>query len=386
MPDWGRIGLAGATFGMSEVGGLRPAWQKISGQDMFDFGPGETDPAKARYGDQDYIRNQTQGGIDEILYGRQAPQADRTQLGQAAQLDPSQQAQFRRQQMQQAQRLGAIASGQQQGAGEIAAQRQANRSIAQQQAMARMGRGQAGASRMAARNVADIGVGAAGQSQVAAMQDQQAATGQLGQLLAQGREADIGMAGQNAQFQQQRTMQQGGMDQQRMLANVDMQLRARGMDDQARIAYLAQLAQMNQAEMNARMQQEATAAGIPSQGSQVMQAAGPMIAAGAMMSDERAKEDIKDGGSDVDEMLDLLKPATYRYKDGAPKEYTGNMGDGRRIAGIMAQALEKSKAGRSVVVDTPKGKVLDNVGALSATLAGLARLNQRLRAVEGKKG
>jgi hypothetical protein len=369
MPDWGRIGLAGATFGMSEVGGLRPAWQKISGQDMFDFGPGETDPAKARYGDQGYIRNQTQGGIDEILYGRGAPQAQQTQV------DGSQQGQFRDQQMQQASRLAAIAQGQQQGAGELAAQRQANRAVAQQQAMARMGRGQPGMQRNAARNVADLGTTAAGQSQLAAMQDQQAASNQLGQLLGQGRGQDQAIAAQNAQ-----------LDQQRMLANVDMQLRARGMDDQARVAYLAQLAQMNQAEMNARMQQEATAAGIPSQGSQVMQAAGPMIAAGAMMSDKNAKEDIRDGGKDVDDMLDSLRATSYRYKKGVPVEHTGAVGDGRRLAGILAQDLQKSEAGRAIVRDTGKGIGVDVVGGLSASLAGLARLNTRLRDLEQKKG
>jgi hypothetical protein len=345
----------------------------------------KTDPNNARFANRDYLTNQFQTGVDEILYGRQTPQAAHTKLGQAAQLDASQQGQFRDQQMAQANRLAAIAQGQQQGAGELAAQRQANRQIAQQQAMARMGRGQPGMQRAAARNVADLGTSAAGMSQQAALQDQQAANNQLGQLLASGRGQDQALAAQNAQLWQQRMLQQGQMDQQRVLANADMQLRARGMDDQTRIAYLNQLAQMNQAEMAARMQQEATAAGIPSQSSQMMQAAGPIIGAIAM-SDERAKEDIKDGGSDVDEMLDTLKPTSYRYRASAPKEYTGNVGDGRRIAGIIAQDLERSKAGRAIVQETGKGKGIDMVGGLSATLAGLARLNQRLRAVEGKKG
>jgi len=345
----------------------------------------KTDPANARFADRDYLRTGYQTGVDEILYGRKAPQAERTQLGQAAQLDASQQAQFRNQQMAQANRLGAIASGQQQGAGELAAQRQANRSIAQQQAMARMGRGQAGAGRMAARNVADIGTSAAGQSQVAALQDQQAANAQLGSVLAQGREADIGMAGQNAQLWQQRMLQQGGLDQQRNLANIDMQLRARGMDDQARIAYLNQLAQMNQAEMAARMQQEATAAGIPSQSSQMMQAAGPIIGAVAM-SDKRAKKNIRDGSGDIDEMLDNLKAVSYEYRKGAPEEYVGKLGDGRRIAGFIAQDLAKSKAGKAIVSETPDGKqVVDVRGGLFAAIAASARLNERVKALESKK-
>jgi hypothetical protein len=344
----------------------------------------KTDPMNARYTDGGYLSSQYQDSAIKTQE-RETPQAQRTRLGQAAQLDPSQQAQFRNQQMAQANRLGAIASGQQQGAGELAAQRQANRSIAQQQAMARMGRGQAGAGRMAARNVADIGTSAAGQSQVAALQDQQAANAQLGSVLAQGREADIGMAGQNAQFQQQQMLQQGGMDQQRMLANVDAQLRARGMNDQARLAYLQQLSQMNAAELDARMRQEATAAGIPSQSSQMMQAAGPIIGAIAM-SDKRAKKNIRDGGSDVDAMLDELKAVTYEYRKGAPKEYVGDLGDGRRIAGFIAQDLSKSKAGRAIVSETADGKqVVDVRGGLFAAIAASARLNERVRALESKK-
>jgi hypothetical protein len=328
----------------------------------------KTDPANARFADRDYLRTGFQTGVDEILYGRKVPQAQRTQL------DESQQAQFRNQQMAQANRLGAIASGQQQGAGELAAQRQANRSIAQQQAMARMGRGQAGASRMAARNVADIGTSAAGQSQAAALQDQQAANAQLGQIIGQGRAQDQAMASQNAQLEQQR-----------QLAAVDAQLRARGMDDQTRIAYLNQLAQMNQAEMNARMAQEATAAGIPSQSSQMMQAAGPIIAAAAM-SDKRAKKNIRDGSGDIDEMLDNLKAVSYEYRKGAPEEYVGKLGDGRRIAGFIAQDLARSKAGKAIVSETPDGKqVVDVRGGLFAAIAASARLNERVKALESKK-
>ncbi len=320
---------------------------------------------KTTFDDEQYLRNLYQEGVDNTLYNRENyPAAQAARLGQAAQVDPAL-----------ANRLGAIASGQQQGAGELAAQRQANRSVAQQQAMARMGRAP-GAGRTAARNIADIGVGAAGQAQQAAMQDQQGANQLLGSI-----------AAQNAQMQQQATMQQGSMDQQAALANLDARLRYMGMNDQTRLAYLNQLAQMNRDQMNARLGREASQAGQPSDIANFMQTAGPLIAAGAMaMSDKRAKKNIRDGGADVDAMLDELKAVTYEYKDGAPKEYVGQLGDGRRIAGFIAQDLAKSKAGKAIVSETPDGKqVVDVRGGLFAAIAASARLNERVRKLENDK-
>lgn len=328
----------------------------------------EVDPTKARFEDRDYLSQQMRQGIESGP--RRAPQA------QSAQLDQHAQSQWRDQQMAQANRLGAIAAGNQKGAGEMAVDRQMGQAAAQQQAMARMNRGMTGASaaRGAARNVAGLGVAGAGQSQMAALQDQQAANQMLGNVLAQGRGADIGIAGQNAQMQQQNA-----------LANMNAQLQMMGMDDARRNAFLQQMMQMNQNEMAARMGQEATAAGIPSQSSQMMQAAGPIIAAAAM-SDKRAKKNIRDGGADVDEMLDGLKATSYEYKDGVDKRYTGDLGDGRRIAGFLAQDLERSKAGKSIVSDTPDGKkVVDVRGGMFAALAAAARLNERVRELEGKK-
>ena len=107
----------------------------------------------------------------------------------------------------------------------------------------------------------------------------------------------------------------------------------------------------------------------------MLNTAGQLIAA----SDEDLKTDIHDGGSDIDEMLGHLVAKTYRYKD--EKKF----GLGSR-AGIMAQDLEKSKAGSALVrVKLPDG---DGIGfdvskAVSAALAATARLNQRMRKLEG---
>jgi hypothetical protein len=391
--DLGRGALAVGTLGLSEaVPGS--AWLGGAGR--------EIDPANARWTDGDYLRQQYERGADQA--GRRvAPQAGNTRLGQAmlgpaAQLDPTQQAQARAMQMAQANRLQQIAGGQMKGAGEMAVDRQVGQAAAQQQAMARMNRGMSGATaaRAAARNVAGLGLTGAGQAQQAALGDQVAAGQQLGSLLDSTRGADISMAGQNAQlsqqqmlqqgsFDQQRLMQQGQMDQQAALANLDAQLRQQGMNDAARQAYLQMYAQMQQSEMAGRLGQEQVAMQQPGILGPLLQAGGTIGAAAA--SDERVKTAVADGGKDVDDMLDKLKAHRYAYKrDSSLKEFTGGVGDGRRLAGIMAQALERSDAGRAIVHDTPGGKVVDVVGGLSATLASVARLNERLRAVERGRG
>jgi hypothetical protein len=48
----------------------------------------------------------------------------------------------------------------------------------------------------------------------------------------------------------------------------------------------------------------------------------------------------------------------------------------------MAQDAEKSALGRSFVVDTPHGKMIDGRKALGAALASIANLHQRLLGLE----
>jgi hypothetical protein len=223
------------------------------------------------------------GGIEGVQ-GRAAPQAEAAQVGAVeryggATIDPAQQAQIRQRQMQLADQLRGVASGQQRGAGELAAQRQGSRAIASQQAMAQMGRGAnaAMAARGAARNVADIGGQVAGQAQQAALQDQAAARAQLGGVLGQARGADIGLAQAQAGLSQQaglasmsaenqRIFQQAGLDQSTSLANMQAKLQTMGMNDQAILGYLGQLYGMNAAELQARMQQEALRIGSAKEG------------------------------------------------------------------------------------------------------------------------
>lgn len=332
-------------------------------QNLFLGGQGQT-PTDYQSGAQYQDRNQILGYVGQGMGNIN---------GTGPQLDPTQQAQSRGMQMLQAQQLQHIASGQQQGAGELAVQRQmANAQAAQQaQAMAARGNANAGmAMRNAANNQAGIGISTAGLGQQAALQDQQMAQGQLLSSLGGMRGQDIGFAGQNANLQQQQY----------------------GLNTQRGLGYLGQLNGMNQGQLGAQTSMYNTGQGnlgmlgglMKSAGDAGAKAiAGPGGSAGgaggaAVASDERLKTDVRPGGTDIDDMLDKLTARTYRYKDEATH------GEGARV-GVMAQEMARSKAGAAVVRAMPYGLGLDASKAISVALAATARLNERLRKVEGKR-
>jgi len=223
-----------------------------------------------------------------------------------------------------------------------------NQAIAAQQGMARMARGGQNAAlafRGAANNAASLGLNGAGQAQQAALQDQQMAQGQLTNALGQGRTGDINIGTTNANLAGQQYGQQ-----------------------------LNAYTNLNAQQLQAQQQAMQSATGRQGIAGGLIQTAGTVYAA----SDENLKTDISDAGDDIDQMLDGLVAKTYRYKD--ERKY----GEGPR-AGIMAQDLQKSKAGSALVVNLPDG---DGIGfdvgkAVSAALASTARLNERLRKVEG---
>ena len=216
------------------------------------------DPNSAKLEDAGYLRDYIKGALGGP--NRQAPQAGMTQLGPAAALNGAQQDQFRQMEMAQANRLGAIASGNAKGPGELAVDRAAQRGMAQQAGLVNMARGQNAATlgRAAARNAGDLTVNAAGQAQQAALSDRMAAEQALQGTLGQGRGADLSLAGQNAAFQQQTNLQQGQMNQGVNLANLQSQLAQTGMDDARQLAMLSQLFGVSEAEMRARLGQEAS--------------------------------------------------------------------------------------------------------------------------------
>lgn len=152
---------------------------------------------------------------------------------QAQQLDQRQSDYWRNMQQQQAGQLQKIASGQQQGAGELAVQRQIQNALAAQQAQARMARGgnAALAYRDAAQQQAGVGLQGAGQAQQAALQDQQAAQGALANLTGQARGQDLGAAQQN----------------------LDSWLRTQGLNDAQRQAMLGAYGQMDATQLQAAL-------------------------------------------------------------------------------------------------------------------------------------
>jgi len=104
---------------------------------------------------------------------------------------------------------------------------------------------------------------------------------------------------------------------------------------------------------------------------------GALGTAGAAMSDKTQKTEIKSKGGISKEFLDVLKPYEYKYKDPS----MDGAAHGRRF-GIMAQDLEKSEAGKSIVMDTPDGKKIDVSQGLGLSLAALADINERLKKLE----
>jgi hypothetical protein len=108
---------------------------------------------------------------------------------------------------------------------------------------------------------------------------------------------------------------------------------------------------------------------------------GGLLGAGAaIMSDEDAKKNIKKVDKDMVDFLDKLEAKTYDYKDPeAPGQSEG------KKYGVLAQALEKSKVGKTMVQDTPEGKMVNIMDGFGAVLASQAELNKRLKAMEEKK-
>ena len=313
------------------------------------------DPAKFTYGEKVTPTQFQDRALMQQMLGRGFDQYTNQQSPQLQMGDDP----FRRAQLAQMQQLQGVASGQQQGAGELAAQRQYANAVANQQAQARMARGANAtlAYRNAANQSAALGSTAAGMGQQAALQDQQAAQGMLGQVGAAGRGADINVANANAGYQ----------------ANANQQNAANYLQ------FLNQLNQTNMSKYNADL-----GIGAQREAGDASKTGGLISGIGAAMgafSDERLKTEVASARGDIDRMLDGLTNArgavSWRYKD-------ARHGDGR-WDGVMAQDLERSDAGKRLVTDTPEGKVVDVRKAAMATLAASARLHERLKALEAAR-
>lgn len=85
----------------------------------------------------------------------------------------------------------------------------------------------------------------------------------------------------------------------------------------------------------------------------------------------------------LDDMMAKTKPYGFEYNEKGRllQKALGNNPEGRQY-GVMAQDLERSPVGRSMVIDTPEGKVVDTNKAAMASLAANARLNERVEGLE----
>jgi hypothetical protein len=101
-------------------------------------------------------------------------------------------------------------------------------------------------------------------------------------------------------------------------------------------------------------------------------AQGPQIL-GQTSANVLSDEDEKTQTQPVGDMLDQLHAYQYRYKDPS----MAGAAPGRHV-GVMAQDLEKTPLGASMVEDTPQGKRVHYGMALGTMMAGQAYLNERL--------
>lgn len=281
----------------------------------------------------------------EGLYGSvdQGGQIGRVS-GQAEQFGQSGQAQYG-QLTNEAQRARLMLQRQALGQDSISAEqlRQGlQQNVAAQQSMAAGASPQnsAMAARTASNNAARLGGGLAGQQSLAGLQERQQAQMALNQAILGARQQDI-------------TATLGGQQQ---------ALSGYGANEQARTNRYGAL----------------LGVGMPtSTGSErFMGAAGGALGAIAA-SDRRLKKDVRSGDDDADDLLKGLKAVTHRYKN---EEH----GKGEFVS-VMAQDLEKSRAGRAAVINTPKGKMVHGARLALALAAVMPGLDKRLSKLE-KRG
>ena len=98
----------------------------------------------------------------------------------------------------------------------------------------------------------------------------------------------------------------------------------------------------------------------------------------AMLSDETEKENIKPAkgsANEIETFMNAIKEYNYNYKNKAN-------GTGEKT-GVMAQDLEKTSVGKTMVDENGKGqKVVDTNKAIGAILAGMADLNKKIKKME----
>lgn len=200
-------------------------------------------------------------------------------------------------------------------------------------------------------------------SQLQAQQGQQ----QMEAMKAYGQMANDARA---QEIQQAQYNQAAGLQAQQLRNDLMAKYMSAGLTaEQATLQAEVEMANIRQSGINAAQQGKAQMLGS---GVGAIGAIGAAIA-----SDRRLKKDIK--GHDMRGFLDALSAHEYEYKD-ASQPYTA---PGKRV-GIMAQDLERSEAGKSIVRETSMGKIIDVNQGFGVALAAMADLNKRVRAMEAR--
>ncbi len=232
------------------------------------------------------------------------------------------------------------------------ARRQTAQNIAAQQSMAAQGGGP-GAYRQAA--LAGNAQAAAGAQALAEMRMQE----QMG-----GIQGMAGVSGEMANMGLQEQLGYGQMLNQAQISQM-----------QAAADYAMQQRQMQEDERNGRFARRSGWAnfGVEAGGKGI----GAILSA---ISDERRKHDIVDADDKASDLAHSLASIEYEYDDDVGIK-------GRRI-GIKAQDLERTPAGKVLVIEGPKGKEVDVAQATMAALAIGAAHERRMRRLEsrGKAG
>lgn len=99
-----------------------------------------------------------------------------------------------------------------------------------------------------------------------------------------------------------------------------------------------------------------------------------MASMAAMFSDKNLKENITEANGDMRDFLDSLSANKYNYKN--PTHGVGE------AFSVMAQDLQKTSVGNSMVIKTPEGLMVDYGRGFGVLLASQVSLNDRLNGIE----
>lgn len=372
----GGMGAAGSFHNQGNPGVMENILGQASAPDQVYFGgtPQAAGGITNYYQQQGRMANTAQAA----QIGNSGTNAINAQMGQAGAAYGN--AQGQNQQMMNNQydamsKLQQAASGMGPSAAQAQLQQGTEAAMNSNMAMANSTRGQAGmanAQKSALNQNGVQGQQAANQSAQLRAQEMQAAQSQYATQSTQAQNnmaaqqqgyAALGMQGANAlqgnaQAQAQLQQSQNQLGQQSQLGYEQLGFNAQNANMQAQMNNQNNAYQLNESNV------KNASSGI-----------GGIIGAvgGAMMlSDERSKTNIKDGGRGIDTALQAMHPHQYEYKQGLgqrPGQHTG----------IMAQELASTDAGSALVGAYPGGGMGVKVPeATNFALAAVARLNEKI--------